>query len=246
MITINGEPINITKFPDGTSQVWKLAAHPEPVEVNWRFEGEAEVMHLAQLARLLAAYCERRHLTIQYLPYARQDKYVSNDQTFALRAFAPILNGMDWSSVTIYDPHSEEATKLIQRSKARYHVAKTLYYMGVAAADLLCFPDDGAARKYGSLFEGVAFVRAEKERDQLSGRVVTGRIVGDVRDKRVMIVDDICDGGATFIGLAGELYEEGAADVTLFVSHGLFTKGVKVLTDARISRVFTPNGEVFP
>lgn len=248
MITINGIPIHVTQFPDGTSQVWKL--QPEqlvgPAVVRWEFGAEAEVMQLAQLALLLRETGVTARLELGYLPYARQDKAVANDATFALRAFAPMLNAMQWEMVTLYDPHSAVAEELIHPSQAVYFAHSAVLAMRQTDSDLICFPDAGALAKYKPLFWGIPSVSAEKIRDPSTGRVSTGAIQGGVLDQRVMIVDDICDGGATFIGLAAKLREAGAKDVFLFVSHGLFTRGVKALTDAGISRVFTPKAEVFP
>jgi len=58
-------------------------------------------------------------------------------------------------------------------------------------------------------------------------------------------VDDICDGGRTFIesaGLLREAYPE--ADIHLYVSHGIFSKGTDVLFDAGIKTIHTIKGEV--
>lgn len=251
MITINGEPLSITNFPDGTSQVWKLdPAFLTPgrsASVRWKFTHEGEVMHLAQLASLLALQAVPAFLDIEFLPYARQDKPVSNDATFALRPFAALLNAMGWARVTIYDPHSSVATNLIQNSLAKYYVDEATAAFTVSGSDVLCFPDAGAREKYAAMFGALPIAFAEKVRDQATGFLVTGALSGEpVHGKRVLIVDDICDGGATFIGLAAKLRYAGAASVALFVSHGLFTRGVKALTDAGIARVFTPQGEVFP
>ena len=58
------------------------------------------------------------------------------------------------------------------------------------------------------------------------------------------MVDDLCDGGATFILLAKELLSKGAKEVHLFVSHGIFSRGLGVLFDAGIKRVFVKDGEM--
>lgn len=44
-----------------------------------------------------------------------------------------------------------------------------------------------------------------------------------------LIVDDICDGGGTFIGLAEELKRKNAGKIYLAVSHGIFSKGIDKL-----------------
>jgi len=46
-----------------------------------------------------------------------------------------------------------------------------------------------------------------------------------------LIVDDICDGGGTFLGLAEELKECNSGDLYLAVSHGIFSKGSQTLLD---------------
>ena len=246
MITVNGEPITITKFPDGTSQVWKLTRDQmrTVARVEWRFESEAEVMHLAQLSVLLWELSISSALDIRFLPYARQDKPVANDRTFALRAFAPILNSMRWGSVTLRDPHSLWAALLINCATAVYYTEEAKVACNSCACDLLCFPDAGALEKYAPLFPAHATVSASKVRDQETGAITGTRVHGVVTGRRVLIVDDICDGGATFIGLAAALRENGAAFVALFVSHGIFSKGTRVLFESGIERIFTPEGEV--
>ena len=54
-----------------------------------------------------------------------------------------------------------------------------------------------------------------------------------------LIMDDICDGGGTFVLLAEYLLRHGAASVGLAVTHGIFTKGIDILFDAGISRIYT-------
>jgi len=58
--------------------------------------------------------------------------------------------------------------------------------------------------------------------------------------KTCIIVDDICDGGRTFITLSRKLKEQGAAKVLLYVTHGIFSQGVDVLK-GYIDQIFTTN-----
>ena len=57
MIKFNGIIVRPTIFPDGTSQVWKLANLSEDDDAEnhilWEFEDEAEIFHLAQLVELV-------------------------------------------------------------------------------------------------------------------------------------------------------------------------------------------------
>lgn len=250
MITINGIQVKPTIFPDKTSQVWKLpdnALADCGLPIVWEFEQEAELIWLAQLAELLSVeWGHRPGLLIDYLPYGRQDKSVSNDTTFALTTFARMLWALPFGKIEIVDPHSHALFLNAPSTKdvrARYPINAISASFASCGADIVCYPDGGAWGKYSDIliFDSVS---ASKQRDQLTGAITGLKLEGDVQGKRVLIVDDICDGGATFVGLADALLKAGATFVGLYVSHGLFTRGTKVLFDAGIGRIFTKEGEV--
>lgn len=70
---------------------------------------------------------------------------------------------------------------------------------------------------------------------------MTGKILGthvhatDLSGLTAVITDDICDGGATFIGIAKELRRLNCHKVVLYVTHGIFSKGIEVLMDCLTS-----------
>jgi len=246
MITIDGQAIKPTIFPDGTSQIWKLdlsCYRQGTYLIEWRFESESEFIHLAQLKDLLDHEVLSCQLLLPYLPYGRQDKPISNQQTFALRTFCKLLNTLGFYRVSCFDPHSEVAGELIDNFYATYPVYQVESLLEGGTADLLCYPDRGALNKYHKLFKG-GFIHGAKVRDQSTGFITDYELIGDPSGKSVLIVDDICDGGATFVILAKSLIQSGAREVHLFVSHGLFSKGTQVLRDAGIKRIFTKEGEV--
>jgi ribose-phosphate pyrophosphokinase len=246
MIALNGTPINITIFPDQTSQVWKVSQLEIPdtnyVYVKWTFEYEGEFMLLAQLKSLIDRLNFRAALEIQYLPYARQDKEVSNFSTFALHPFAQLLNFLDFEEVIIQDPHSNLSLELINNAKAIYPNKQISKVIKKVNPDIICYPDAGAVDKYSNVYD-YSYIYGKKTRNQLTGQITDYKLVGEVKDK-ILIVDDICDGGATFICLAQKLKEMGASEVNLFVTHGIFSKGLKILKDNGINKVFTADGEV--
>ncbi len=247
MIYANGQPINTTFFPDNTTQVWKLPVEKyiKHVSVVWEYSHESEVMQLAQLKLLLDSYGLTADLDIKYLPYGRQDKVISNTTTFALEAFSRILNNLSFGAVAIQDPHSSRALELIRRSYAYYPHKELKKVFEETNTNLVCYPDFGAASKYSDIYDYPS-TGAVKVRNQLTGDI-EGMELNDpelVKDKRILIVDDICDGGRTFTELAKLLREAGAVEVNLFVTHGLFSKGLRALTDYGISNCYTPKGVV--
>ena len=63
----------------------------------------------------------------------------------------------------------------------------------------------------------------------------------ELASKQVIIFDDLCDGGGTFIGAVAPLKEKGAEFITLAITHGLFSKGVDCLIEGGISHIITTN-----
>ena len=246
MFKLNGIVIKPTIFSDQTSQIWKLPDCAFIYGINtieWTFHNEGEFIQIAQLKHLLDSKKLESDLWMRYLPYARQDKEVSNETTFALRSFAKLINSLNFKTVFAIDPHSIIPNFIINNFipvTCKYEINKVI---STIKPELLCYPDKGAKSKY-SEFLTHSYVYADKIRNQLTGEIEGITLNGDVKDKSVLIVDDICDGGGTFIGLTKELLAAGARKVNLYVTHGIFSKGLTPLTECGISRVFTKDGEM--
>lgn len=250
MIFINDEPLPCTLFPDNTSQVWNLSSKVLSARfalIKWKFDCESEVMHLYQLKDLLDSFKIKAYLTISYLPYARQDKEITNETTFALRTFAKILNQMKFSIVTIEDPHSDLALKLIKNSVAIYPELRLRQILDKTKSNMICYPDKGAFTKYSKQYSELMLpniITGNKIRNQKTGKITSYQLSGDPIGKDVLIVDDICDGGATFIELSKILIKSGARNVDLFVTHGIFSNGLSGLFNAGIRRIFDKDREL--
>ena len=103
----------------------------------------------------------------------------------------------------------------------------------------LCWliPDKGANDKAYEIIKQIGFVghviECSKKRDKLTGKIVETSIPADIafEGDPCLIVDDICDGGYTFIELAKKAKERGAGKIYLVVTHGIFSKGLKELSE---------------
>lgn len=253
-IFLDGCRITPTMFPDGTSQVWKLDREPDHATITWRFDHEGEIMHVAQLRELIRYEAK---LFMPFMPYARQDKEISNLRTFALRPFANLINTMEFSEVSAVDVHNPEFTKGIIKNfvncEPRAFHREIVEKLGPHLVAVI-FPDKGAADRYGYL--DLPKVVFEKKRDQESGKILGFEIVHQdtfvgSAGKRALIIDDICDGGATFIGIAQAWKKVHPwVDLHLAVTHGIFSKGLEVLKVAGLTvhttNSLTKNDDGFP
>lgn len=253
MIKVNGIAIKPTIFPDGTSQIWKLPEgllKPSFIKITWYFENEREIIDLCSFKSLLKKEGQHTTLYMPYLPYARQDKEISNETTFNLHTFASIINSLNFSSVLATDVHNITlCSKLINNFRNLDVEMIQDQVLRVVRPTYTVFPDAGAKERYKYLEKYPPTLSFEKVRNPLNGNLTSVFIPDKEFDKEAtipekssyLIIDDICDGGATFINIANILYNTyKASKVSLFVTHGIFSKGRKHLEDAGIT-LYTTN-----
>lgn len=249
MITLNGVEIKPTIFPDGTSQVWKIdSLSDQEYIIEWEFETDAEIFHICQLAHLLSYEDSSSYITLKVdtLPYARQDKPVSNTETFARSTLLNILKASGVHIIETIDCHSPiYSTMEIIDKKPSKEIRSAMLS---TAPTLICYPDKGAKDRYESLpiledFPSCSFTKARNQETGRIERLDLNELVG-IEGETVLIIDDICDGGMTFKLTAERLLTLGAKDVILYTTHGIYSKGIQTLKDSGISRIFNRNGEV--
>jgi ribose-phosphate pyrophosphokinase len=244
-VTLNGEKIIPTIFPDKTQQVWKLddeLLECKRCDVEWIYEGDHELVTVCQLGDLLQ---HNANLYIPFLPYGRQDKPIANDTTFGLNTFLKIIAPF-YNRVYTYDAHSKH---LLPSNFVDIEPTSEIYdVLREVRPDFICYPDHGSLIRYEHCVPtGFHTVVLDKERDQLTGQITGLKIseqTYDLAGHSVLIIDDICDGGRTFIEAAKLLYSKDVASVYLYTSHGIYSKGLGVLEEAGIKRIFNRTGEV--
>jgi len=184
-------------------------------------------------------------LVMPYVPYARQDRVCNPGEALSIKVFCDLINAQGYQSVTILDPHSDVAGALLNNVilvDQSAPVDSVLRDPVFAGGVTLVSPDAGASKKVLKLaknFNIKDVVFADKVRNTLTGEIVATAIRGPIpENKPILVVDDICDGGRTFIELAKVLSANTYVPLYLYVTHGIFSKGVKPLLE-HYSRIFT-------
>ncbi len=191
---------------------------------------------------------ERIDLTISYLMAARMDRQMTESEPFSLRIVAAMLNQAGFRRISIFDPHSDVSTALILRSKAignESFVSDCLnhfYQNQIYGNYTLISPDAGALKKIYKVAQFVdapSVIECSKMRNVKTGQLSDFNTQTlDFQGKTCFIIDDICDGGGTFVGLAALLAQRNAGKIVLIVSHGIFSKGFDL---ANIDAIYTTN-----
>jgi ribose-phosphate pyrophosphokinase len=183
-------------------------------------------------------------LFIPYFPAARQDRVMIPGEPLSVKVYADIINAMQLNKVYVFDAHSEVTPALLNNSTVipNYTFIKAVLE-NIGNDVKLISPDGGALKKIYKVSEflgGVEVVECSKSRDVKTGKLSGFKVYeDDLQGMDCLIVDDICDGGGTFVGLAEELKKKNAGKLYLAVSHGIFNKGFEVLNC--FDGIFTTN-----
>ncbi len=188
-----------------------------------------DLAHVIVADRILRRLGHKVEWFLPYFPFARHDRRNDDIDGFELGLALEMVRELN---IVIADPHSDVAGQLRHFDQAS--VVDCFVRAGLFDHDpIVIIPDAGATKKAYSWVNGRPVVQALKHRDpatgELSGFVVP---VDDLQGRPCIIVDDICDGGGTFLGLAEQLRAASAGPLTLAVTHGLFTKGTSLLAEA--------------
>lgn len=239
------------RYPDGQISA-KFIPPLYLTRIKERINSYEDLMYVRSIAEIIQNHpdlpgTENFTLNIPCLFGQRSDRRFSEDNSFDLKLIAEIINKCKFKRVEIFDPHSDVALALINNSVR----VSSFGYVEKAVREITGFklpvkdlilvsPDAGAYKKvfdYGEKLD-LPVMAAVKHRD-VEGKVEL-KFTGDVKGKDCLIVDDLCDGGYTFLVLAEALRSQGARKVYLYISHGLFSKGFEKLHE-KIDHIYCTN-----
>lgn len=230
MIRLQNKEVDIKHFPDGTmliKEAIKNRAKADEIIIKWNYESDEELIALYFLTEHIkdAGY-ENIVLDMPYIPNARQDRVKTKEDIFTLKYFARLINSLEYKEVRVLDAHSNVSLALIDRVK---NISPVSYINKVidciekssGKKPLLFYPDEGAQKRYSGMIP-LPYCFGIKKRDWESGNIKGLDVSGEtefVNENDILIVDDICSYGGTFLLSAEKLKELGAKNIYMFVSH---------------------------
>lgn len=255
---------HISKYPDGQQSVKIIdTVYPfleGPVSIWSRMNSFRDVELIASArASLNGLGIKEIHLYVPYFLGARSDrKFGAGESNYLKEVICPMINLQEFASVTVLDPHSdvleaclnnfrkEPNLEMVGRALAKINDKK-----GAKEKTVIVSPDAGAMKKIYSVSEAFGIenvIIAAKHRDLKTGKI-THTEVPDLNrysiDSNFVIIDDICDGGRTFIEIAKVIKshvwphdEYFRGKIYLIVTHGIFSSGLLDLSK-HFDKIFT-------
>lgn len=246
----------------------------QEIKITWLYESDSEMSMLLFLTKHIKETFEtysKIKLVLPYVPNARMDRTKSDCEVFTLKYFCDFINYLGFDRVEIFDPHSDVTTALLKNVKVITpnkmisdvldeieYTNDTPIYKGTT---IVYFPDAGAMKRYKDLprLKGYDIIYGEKDRDWRTGKIIglkifnqKGERIDDMedylKDKSVLIIDDIISFGGTIAYSADALKAIGASHIYVYASHvensivsADVNKVKERLDNETITEVFTTN-----
>lgn len=185
-----------------------------------------------------------------YVPFflgARSDrKFLKGQSNYLKTVICPIINSQNFSRVTVLDPHSD----VLEACLNNFQKTSNVNFASNSIKDItgyerndkitLISPDAGALKKIYDVAEAVEcddVIVANKLRDLKTGRIIRTEVPGIDQEpgcKSFVIIDDIIDGGRTFVEIAKSIRDIRPKEIFndkiyLVVTHGIFSSGFEEL-----------------
>lgn len=254
-----GEGVKTLLFPDNQPHV-RLQPYDDrgsyagyqdcEVRVTAPIRNSIELLELLELSEALdGVFAVKAELYIPYLMGARFDRRMQEGDSVDLKVIARLINSCGFKKVKLFDVHSDVALQLINNSVNISNEALVLEYNKPNSV-LIC-PDSGASKKISRYLEInhniTDVIYCTKTRDLSNGNLTLKVLQPEKAEGRdCVIIDDLCDGGGTFLAIASQIpkmkaFEHtGRKSLTLIVSHGVFSKGFSAL-DKEFDCIITTN-----
>ena len=182
---------------------------------------------------------------IPYFGYARQDRKVAPRTSISAKLVSNLITNAGANRILSVDLHAGQiqgffdipvdnlfATPIFAR-----HIKKT-----TKLNNLICVaPDVGGVERTRALSRRInSSIAIIDKRRPSPGKSEVMNIVGNVKNKNCVIVDDIIDSGGTIVNAAKALKDKGAKDVHVYITHAVLSgEAVKKIENSKIKKLIT-------
>ncbi len=246
----------ISRFPDGQQSI-HLVNVRTALFVDKTVQITSRLNDFKDLELIICANQALKNIGVGhvnlYVPYfmgARSDRQFNNTGVNYLKqVICPIINNQNFSRVSVIDPHSDVLEACLNNFDKINNFRLVNFALeslnGRSAQTAIVSPDAGALKKIYDIakeFNITNVTTASKVRDISTGDVLRTELpTMDLTDiEHIIIIDDICDGGRTFIELAKEIKKQTDKPIYLIVTHGIFSAGYEKLSDV-LDGIFCTN-----
>lgn len=244
----------IKTYPDGTQYV-KVIEFSD--ELKFRINSYLDLWTLRQIKDVCDYNKQEVNLYIPCLLDAQADRRFNPDESSGLKLVCEFINSMKFKSVSVFHPHNPEVVealienvKIIDNSEFIEEVIRFYNFNTTSTLDelVLMSTDAGGFKPLMKLADKLNWngevYSASKSRKYINGnsKLIQEIDKQDFNGKDILIIDDICVYGGTFVGLANILKERNCGKLYLAISHLSIEMPNPLLFDL-YDNIFTTNSK---
>jgi len=228
--------IKWSKFPDGTDNIEISGFNPENQISGEKIlllasfhNNDVTLSQFSVMVTLLQSFVDSLTVVLPFYPVGTMERVIKEGQVATANTYAQMFSNLPScgkpTRLIIYDLHTLQNRFYLHGNtipSLQTSIPLLIEELKHTNIDCIAFPDDGAAKRFASMFKGLNYeiVTCGKTRDG-DRRVVTIQD-GNAEGKNVVIVDDLVQTGGTLYECGIALKKAGARDVSCFVAHGVF------------------------
>lgn len=192
------------------------------------------------------------NVVMPYYGYARQDRRESGREPITSKLVADMLQTAGVSKLITFDLHAQQIQGFfdipVDNIKGLNYIAKQLKEYDLGDLTVVS-PDHGGASRAKEIAEmlGVPIAIVDKERRK-ANEAKANFVLGDVKDRNLLIVDDMVDTAGTLTAGISMLKELGAKDIYVAATHAVLSgtkeeplRAIQRMKDSGIKKFFTTN-----
>lgn len=244
---------HIDTFPDGEKSLVidsNIDHKTDLISLVTRLSSMDEIFIMLQAADILNRHGIVFDLYISYLMSMRMDRVMDFNRPFSLRVVANMIKNCGARNKYVLEPHSDRTLEELGAKKwvTQFDLIRDnsvkVRIDGLKGSGLI-FPDAGAKKRYSSTSGSI--VCFAKKRDLSTGKII--ELVPETKNDfnaltfshDFLLIDDLCDGGGTFVGIANKVREiNNYARLSILVTHLVNDRGLDNLSN-NFDEVFITN-----
>ena len=205
----NGE-LYVRILDEPRKECYVVGSFPSPIE---------SLMELCLLLDGLLRLGSKVNLIITYFGYSRHDRVVEKGEAVGLQVVANMLKQFKLDDAVVIHPHSEHLQEFF-----RCRPIMPFFDEALGENDLIVAPDIGAVPFASQIAETCSMDLAYMEKIRVQGKVRVVDVVGEVKGKNALIVDDMIDQGSTVMEATKLLLSRGVESVNVYATHGVLSE----------------------
>lgn len=248
-------PVDIKRFADGETMVKAVNSirnrHVFVIQSTSKPVNENLMELLIAIDSFKRASAKSITVLLPYYGYARQDRKTLGREPITCKLVADLLEKAGATRVSIIDLHSTQAQGFfdvpVDTCSASFTVLDQMIKQAGTKNTVIVSPDYGSVKRARdlSLIYNLPVAILDKRRPE-PNKAEIANVLGDVRGKNAIIIDDMIDTGGTLIAACKILKQKGVKKIFAGATHGLFSRDAvanfnKALQEKTIDGLYVSN-----